>query len=177
MISACKIGTPFNGIKGKAFYRILQFFVYFRYKIRRVVTDLLVKLNYKGQNRIAVINAEEDFFNRISEVLTGVIIDRNIDPRFPYSYIILFVKRKSDIDHLTPVALHNLTADGTLWFCYPKKTSKKYRVDIDRDHGWDALNNSGFRGIRMVSVDDNWSALRFRNVKYIKSAKKTSGPR
>ena len=140
------------------------------------MTDILVKLNYKGQNRIAVINAEADFFDLISKLLPDVIIDGIIDPRFPYSYIILFVKSKSDIDHLTPVALHNLTADGTLWFCYPKKTSKKYSVDIDRDHGWDALNNSGFRGIRMVSVDDNWSALRFRNVKYIKSAKGTTGP-
>ena len=140
------------------------------------MTDILVKLNYKGQNRIAVINAEADFFDLISKALPDVIIDSSIDPRFPYSYIILFVKSKSDIDHLTPVALHNLTADGTLWFCYPKKTSKKYSVDIDRDHGWDALNNSGFRGIRMVSVDDNWSALRFRNVKYIKSAKGTTGP-
>jgi hypothetical protein len=63
-------------------------------------------------------------------------------------------------------------ADGVLWFCYPKKTSKKYSSDIDRDHGWKVLNDSGFYGIRLVAVDENWSALRFRNKKYIKS---TSG--
>ena len=106
------------------------------------MTDLLVKLNYKGQNRIAVINAGEDFLNYISAALNNVIIDREIDPRFPYSYIVLFIKSKSEVDHYTPLALHNLTADGTLWYCYPKKTSKKFKSDIDRDHGWDALNNT-----------------------------------
>ena len=61
-------------------------------------------------------------------------------------------------------------ADGILWFCYPKKTSKKYNSEIDRDHGWKVLNDSGFYGIRLVAIDENWSALRFRNKKYIKSA-------
>ena len=68
-----------------------------------------------------------------------------------------------------PMILHNLMADGILWFCYPKKTSKKYKSDIDRDHGWSPLNNSGLHGIRMVAIDNDWSALRFRNIKYIKS--------
>ena len=37
------------------------------------------------------------------------------------------------------------------------------------------LNDSGFHGIRIVSIDNDWSALRFRNVKYIKSAKNLIG--
>jgi hypothetical protein len=133
---------------------------------------LIEKLNYKGQDRIALINSEEYFYNSFSEELKNVTIDREIDPRYPYSFIVLFVKTISDIENLAPVALHNLTADGILWFCYPKKTSKKYRSDIDRDHGWKVLNDTGIHGIRLVSVDEDWSAMRFRNIKYIKS---TSG--
>ena len=133
---------------------------------------LLKKLNYKGQERIAVINAEESFNVSLSNELGEVIIDKEIDPRFPYDFMILFVKSASDVDFLTPVAFHNLLADGVLWFCYPKKTSKKYSSDIDRDHGWKTLNDSGFQGIRMVAINDDWSGMRFRNIKYIKS---TSG--
>jgi hypothetical protein len=59
-----------------------------------------------------------------------------------------------------------------LWFAYPKKSSGKYSSNIDRDHGWKTLNDSGFYGIRLVSVDDDWSALRFRSIRFIKS---TSG--
>ena len=134
--------------------------------------NILDKLNYKGQERIAVINAEESFFISISRELRDVLVDTGIDPRFPYDFIIIFIKSVSEVEFLTPIVLHNLLADGFLWFCYPKKTSKKYCSDIDRDHGWKALNDSGFHGIRMVSIDDDWSAIRFRNIKFIKS---TSG--
>ena len=134
--------------------------------------ELLCKLNYKGQERIALINAEEDFALSLANELRDVVIDKEIDPRYPYSFIILFVKSVSEVDHLTPMALHNLMADGILWFCYPKKSSNKYSTDLDRDHGWKSLNDSGLFGVRMVSIDDDWSAFRFRNAKFIKSFKK-----
>ena len=134
--------------------------------------NLLDKLNYKWQGRIAVINAEDSFIISLSADLKNVMIDRKIDPRYPYDFIILFVKSVSEVQFLTPIALHNLLADGVLWVCYPKKTSKKYSSDIDRDHGWKALNDSGLFGVRVVSIDEDWSALRFRNAKYIKSAQK-----
>jgi hypothetical protein len=134
--------------------------------------NLLVKLNYKGQKRISIINAEEKFILLVSSELKDVIIDQKIDPRYPYEFIIIFVKGVSEVELFAPMTLHNLMADGVLWFCYPKKTSNKYSSDIDRDHGWKALNDSGLYGIRVVAIDEDWSALRFRNKKYIKS---TSG--
>ena len=131
--------------------------------------NLLEKLNYKGQQRIAIINAGNIFNIRQMPELNDVTIDTDIDLRYPYEFMILFVKSVAEVEHLVPIALHNLSVDGVLWFCYPKKTSTKYSSDIDRDHGWKALNDSGFHGIRMVAVDDDWSAMRFRNIKYIKS--------
>ena len=131
--------------------------------------NLLEKLNYKGQKRISIINAETAFINSISPELKDVTIDLKIDPRYPYEFIIIFVKSVSDVEQFAPMTLHNLKADGILWFCYPKKTSKKYSSEIDRDHGWKVLNDSGLFGIRLVAVDKDWSALRFRNKKYIKS--------
>jgi len=85
--------------------------------------DLLRKLNYKGYKRIALINAEEDFKKAFSEELKDIITDFEIDQRCPYEFMILFVRTLADVERLAPAALHNLTADGILWFCYPKKTS------------------------------------------------------
>ncbi len=131
--------------------------------------ELLTKLNYKGQLRIAVINAEQSFYKAVAKELKGIITDDDIDQRCPYEFMIVFVKSIAEVDLLAPVALHNLTADGVLWFCYPKKSSKKYSSSLERDKGWKALNEAGFHGIRMVSVDDDWSAMRFRNIRFIKS--------
>ena len=131
--------------------------------------NLLDKLNYKGQKRISIINAEEKFINTITPDLTDVTVDQKIDPRYPYEFIIIFVKSISEVEQVAPMTLHNLIADGTLWFCYPKKTSKKYNSELSRDFGWKVLNDSGLFGIRLVTIDEDWSAFRFRNKKYIKS--------
>jgi hypothetical protein len=132
--------------------------------------DLLTKLNYKDQKRIAVINAGEQFLTNLEKELKGVQIDKDIDQRFPYEFIILFVRLVSEVELLAPKALHNLISDGILWFAYPKKTSKKLFSDIDRDHGWEVLIDRGFDKVRLVAIDNDWSALRFRNVRFIKSA-------
>ena len=133
------------------------------------MTKLLDKLNYKGQKRIAVINAEQKHYRIISKELKDVQIDTEIDQRYPYEFMIIFTETMFEVELLAPDALHNLLADGILWFCYPKKSSKKYSSDLERDKTWPVLNNSGFHGIRMVAIDEDWSAMRFRNIKYIKS--------
>ena len=132
--------------------------------------DLLNKLNYKGYKRIVIINAEDEFLKNVSVVLKDIIIDTKIDQRCPYNFMIIFVRKVKEVENISPLALHNLTADGVLWFCYPKKTSKKLSSDLERDKGWKSLNDMGFYGVRMVTIDEDLSAMRFRNIKYIKSA-------
>ena len=131
--------------------------------------ELLKKLNYREQKRIAVVNAEQQFLRAISKELKGVITDNEIDPRCPYEFMIIFARTVKEAKHIAQLALHNLTADGILWLCYPKKKSGLHSSELERDKGWNCLNKFGFYGVRMVSVDENWSALRFRNIKYIKS--------
>jgi hypothetical protein len=145
------------------------FIITFAGQFGETMNKLLEKLNYKGNNRIAVLNAEDTFYAAMATELETVTTDRKIDPRFPYGFIIIFVRNQAEVETFSPIALHNLQCDGVLWFCYPKKTSKKFSADIDRDHGWKTLNDAGFHGIRLVSVDNDWSALRFRNIKFIKT--------
>jgi hypothetical protein len=51
----------------------------------------------------------------------------------------------------------------------PKGTSKKYKSQIDRDHGWNMLGHEGFEPVRMVAIDEDWSAKRFRRAGFIKN--------
>ena len=59
-----------------------------------------------------------------------------------------------------------------LWVAYPKRSSKKYRSDIGRDEGWQPLGDLGYEGVRMVAIDADWSALRLRDARYIKTMKR-----
>jgi hypothetical protein len=54
-----------------------------------------------------------------------------------------------------------LAGSGNLWVLYPKGN----RTDINRDSLWPILTDYGLRPITQVSIDDTWSALRFRSLK------------
>ena len=43
------------------------------------------------------------------------------------------------------------------------------RCEFDRDSGWEVLGQAGFEPVRMIAIDADWSALRFRRVEYILS--------
>jgi len=65
-----------------------------------------------------------------------------------------------------------LEGDATLWFAYPKGTSRRYTCDFNRDTGWDAVGRIGFEPVRQVALDEDWSALRFRRAEFIKSLRR-----
>jgi hypothetical protein len=64
------------------------------------------------------------------------------------------------------------SGDAVVWFAYPKGSSKKYKSEITRDHGWQILGELGFEGVRAIAIDEDWSAIRFRRVEFIKVMKR-----
>lgn len=134
--------------------------------------EILKKLKYDKQDRIAVLNAPDEFRERITGLLPDVQIDTEINARYLYDFMIAFTPGSADVEKLGPSCIHNLSDDGKLWMAYPKSTSRKLSSDINRDRGWDTVEATGFRRVSQVAIDDDWSALRFRNVKYVKPVKK-----
>jgi hypothetical protein len=57
--------------------------------------------------------------------------------------------------------------DVVLWFAYPKGTSQRVAGEINRDRGWEPLQSAGFETVRLVAIDEDWSALRFRRTAYV----------
>lgn len=68
-------------------------------------------------------------------------------------------------EKLLPLA----NGDAVIWFCYPKGTSKKYKCEFNRDNGWAKLGERDWEPVRMVAIDEDWSALRFRKTDFIKT--------
>lgn len=126
---------------------------------------LLKKKNYNGTDAILLLNAPEAFEKEMTN-LPNVYVDINkIDN---VSYAVIFVNNSIMVEEAVTQIKDKLEGDVLLWFCYAKKSSKKYRCDIDRDHGWQSVGQLGFEPVRMVAVDEDFSALRFRHVDYIK---------
>ena len=126
------------------------------------------KLNLKDQRHILVLNAPESFELEMSG-LRGVTIWRDLPKADRVGFSLAFVTKQDEVDAITPKVAKKAEGDAAIWFAYPKGTSKKYKSEINRDRGWKVLGRFGFEPVRAVSIDDDWSALRFRRVEFIKS--------
>ena len=80
-----------------------------------------------------------------------------------------FVIDQLGIDNYIHSIQDKLAADPIVWLAYPKASSKKYTCAFNRDTGFEILGKYGFEGVRLVAIDEDWSALRFRKVNYIKN--------
>ena len=132
------------------------------------MTPLFKKLNFKNQNEIVIINSPKSFEPEIKNISEFTNVRTAIKGISEIEFILIFVTKKNEIEQIMKSAYKLFTDDVILWFSYPKGTSKKYKCDFNRDNGWDALGELNFEGVRIVSIDEDWSALRFRKVKFIK---------
>jgi hypothetical protein len=128
------------------------------------------KLNLKSPKEILVLNAPESFEKELAG-LKGVGVNRQVEKVKKIEFALAFVTKQTEVNRLTKALVARAQGDAILWFAYPKGTSKKYKCDFNRDTGWDDLKQAGFDTVRAVAIDEDWSALRFRRVEFIKSAK------
>jgi hypothetical protein len=135
---------------------------------RDAMTPLFAKLNYKGQPRIVVLNAPESFEAELV-ALEGVEVRRDASGDEPITFMLAFVTRLDEVERYAALAGARAEGDALVWFAYPKGSSKRYTCEFNRDTGWAALGGAGFEGVRQVAIDEDWSALRFRRVEFIKS--------
>jgi hypothetical protein len=129
------------------------------------------KLNLKGQRDILVVNAPSSFEAELRG-LKGVAVHRDPKSLTEVPFSLSFVTKQQEVDAVTRAIASKAKGDAVVWFAYPKGTSKKYKCDFNRDTGWAALGKAGFEPVRMVAIDEDWSALRFRRAEFIKTMKR-----
>jgi len=132
------------------------------------------KLNLKDQTEIVVLNAPESFEPDVAS-LQGVKIVRSLDGPGQATFSLVFVITQKDLDTLGKAVAKKAKGDAIVWFAYPKGTSKKYKSEISRDHGWDLLRKAGFETVRSIAIDEDWTGLRFRRTEFIKSMTSAEG--
>jgi hypothetical protein len=126
------------------------------------------KLNLTTQREIVVFNVPASFDPELAR-LDGVKIVRIPKKPAGVQFALAFVRQQVELDRLAKILAAHSVGDVLLWFAYPKGTSKRYTCDFNRDSGWDGIRNAGFDSARQIAIDEDWSALRFRRVEYIKS--------
>ena len=132
------------------------------------MATLFEKLNLRGHQEMLVLGAPESFQQELAK-LPVVTIHHHLESVAKVGFSLAFVTKQSEVDALAPKIAARAEGDATVWFAYPKGTSKKYTCDFNRDTGWAKLKKAGFDTVRAIAIDEDWTALRFRRVEFIKA--------
>ncbi|REK75964.1 YdeI/OmpD-associated family protein [Paenibacillus paeoniae] len=78
-----------------------------------------------------------------------------------YEFVLLFVTSLAELEKRAPIAIAAAEPDALLWICYPKGSSR-IKTDLNRDTGWAFMKTLGTEGVAMISMNETWSAMRYR---------------
>ena len=129
--------------------------------------ELLKMLNHKYQKSVLLISPPKSFEETSHQLEDILNVQENLDGETPVQFVIAFFREKNEIKRILEKLMPRVTKDALLWLCYPKKSSKAYKSDITRDSGWEAMGDYSYEPVRQISIDEDWSALRFRPIKEI----------
>lgn len=121
------------------------------------MTDIIKKLKFKAKG--ILINAP----TAIEKEFVDLGFSNALSQTSPNENTLLFVKNSKELLNFLTNQLKNIVPDSVFWIAYPKGSSK-IKTDINRDTIRQTAEGFGITTVTAISIDETWSALRFRPV-------------
>lgn len=99
----------------------------------------------------------------IEQELTKLGFKTSFEKNLKSKNTLVFITNNKEYLNFLKRNLKNIEPDSVLWFAYPKGTSK-IKTDINRDTIRVTGEEFGITTVTAISIDDTWSALRFRPI-------------
>ena len=122
--------------------------------------NLLEKLQLTDEKNLLLqglpLAIEKQFIKlSFSKNVTPLLKSKKID------FALIFAFSQKQLKEILKEVIPALHTQAKFWIAYPK-TSSKIASDLCRDCNWDFITQHGFETVRMVAVDNLWSAARFK---------------
>lgn len=126
---------------------------------------LLEKLQLKDEKNLLIQglpSTVEKQFVKISfaKNVTPLLRSRKID------FALVFAISHKQLSDILREVLPALADNVKLWVAYPK-VSSKIVSDLSRECNWECISRIGFEGVRLIALDNIWSAMRFSKTEQI----------
>jgi hypothetical protein len=119
-------------------------------------TPLIDKLGIKADSRLQFVAPPSDLPALLGPFPQGA----RETARGALDFAMLFVKTKSDLEKRFGKLRDRLTASGTLWVSWPKKSSG-VATDLTEDVVREVGLAEGLVDVKVCAVDETWSGLKF----------------
>ena len=132
------------------------------------MTAIVKKLGLKPGMRALVLDAPSGYMKSLAPLPDQVEVSQNLGST--HEFVQFFATKKSDIAKSAKKLLQSAAPGALVWITYPKKTSG-VDSDLSREVVWAAMEETGWRPVSQIAIDEVWSALRFRPTQEVKSRK------
>ena len=130
--------------------------------------ELLKKLKRKNQEKLVLLNLPEGLEPLRKEFESVLFVDETLLGE-KADFILAFFHTREEIRERIPFIMEKVHDDTLLWVSYPKKSSRKISSDITRDKGWELFGEYAYEPVSQISINEDYSALRFRLLKDIRN--------
>jgi hypothetical protein len=132
------------------------------------MNPLLRKMMLKPGHRVILLGPPAEYRSLLTDEKELTVTEkggRGLDAA------ILFARDAGILRQLAREALSAIRPDGLLWISYPKKSSG-LQTDLTMQEGWEPLTEVGYRVVSLVSLDETWSAGRWRKQETLQSSRR-----
>lgn len=117
------------------------------------------KLMIKPGQKVLFVGAPANLDELLGPLPGNItIVDDNHEPA---DVTVAFVKNRQELEVQLPRLKEKFKPGGMLWIAYYKQTAR-VKTDIHRDIINDFAKSIGLEGIFMISINEDWSALRLK---------------
>jgi hypothetical protein len=121
--------------------------------------SLPTRLQLKPGRSVLFVHAPPDYRDLLGPLPPGVVVLE--EPTTTADVIQVFVNTRAELEQELPRLKGHLKPGGILWVTYHKATSR-VKTDINRDSINAYAQTQGLTGVAMISVNQDWSALRLK---------------
>ena len=132
-------------------------------------SPLAKKLRLSAEHRVAVLNPPDGYLQQLRPGPQNV--GSELQSMQAYDVVQLFVKDVAELRRFGQAAIRAVKPGGLLWITYPKGGKTRGATDLPATPYWvqrdvlgELTSETGYKPVAFVSIDDNWTALRFKRV-------------
>ena len=130
------------------------------------ISPVAKKLWLRPGMRALIVGSPPGYLKLLAPLPHGVSVSHVANGA--HSFVQFFATRASELRKSGRKLLKHAAVGALVWIAYPKKTSG-VASDLSREAVRDAMRDTGWRPVAIVSIDEVWSALRFRPINDVKS--------
>ena len=120
-------------------------------------TPLPQKLGIKPGLAVVTINAPANYRRLLGATPEGVTFSGRLKSNSDFVHV--FIKKRSELAKRLPVLRKKIADIGTVWVCWPKRSSG-VSTDVTEDVVRDVALPLGFVDVKVCAIDETWSGLK-----------------